>query len=189
MLIIDPPKVEIGDVYEGTVVSVTNFGAFINILPGRDGLMHISKVGRGKRVERVEDVLNIGDTLQVLVDDVDPVKGKVSLVYGDAGSGDDGESGEASGAREERAPREERPRRDREDRGPRSRDDRGSRDGGSSSVDESIELVDFDAHWEEAAKESFGDLGPADERPPARNDGPRRDGRGGGRGGRRGGRR
>lgn len=185
MLIIDPPKVEIGDLYEGTVVSITNFGAFINILPGRDGLMHISKVGRGKRVERVEDVMNVGDKLQVLVDDVDPFKGKVSLVYPDAG-GSDSEGGDDSSApREARAPREREdraPRRDREERAPRSRDDR-PRESSTDDLEEGIEVVDFDSHWEEAAKDTFGDLGPADERPPARTDGPRRDGRGGGRGG------
>ena len=45
----------------GKVVNITKFGAFVNILPGRDGLLHISKLGRGKRIDRVEDVLNLGD--------------------------------------------------------------------------------------------------------------------------------
>jgi polyribonucleotide nucleotidyltransferase len=60
------------------VVNVTKFGAFVNILPGRDGLLHISKIGGGKRIERVEDVLNLGDEVEVRVDDIDP-QGKVSL--------------------------------------------------------------------------------------------------------------
>jgi len=77
-LILDPPKAEIGAVYDGRVVNVTKFGAFVNILPGRDGLLHISKIGGGKRIERVEDVLNLGDEVQVRVDDIDP-QGKVSL--------------------------------------------------------------------------------------------------------------
>src|ERR1700722_20138120 len=47
-LILDPPKAEIGQVYAGRVVNITKFGAFVNILPGRDGLVHISKLGRGK---------------------------------------------------------------------------------------------------------------------------------------------
>ena len=60
------------------MVNITKFGAFVNILPGRDGLLHISKLGKGKRVERVEDVLDLGDEIAVRVDDVDP-QGKVSL--------------------------------------------------------------------------------------------------------------
>ncbi len=77
-LILDPPKAELGAVYPGKVVNVTKFGAFVNILPGRDGLLHISKIGGGKRIERVEDVLNLGDEVEVRVDDIDP-QGKVSL--------------------------------------------------------------------------------------------------------------
>jgi len=78
-LILNPPKAEVGAVYTGRVVNITKFGAFVNILPGRDGLVHISKFGgRGKRVERVEDVVNLGVELQVRVDDIDP-QGKVSL--------------------------------------------------------------------------------------------------------------
>ena len=77
-LILDPPKAEIGAVYPGKVVNVTKFGAFVNILPGRDGLLHISKIGGGKRIDRVEDVLNLGDEVDVRVDDIDP-QGKVSL--------------------------------------------------------------------------------------------------------------
>src|SRR4051795_2078963 len=76
--ILDPPRANVGDVYTGKVVNITKFGAFVNILPGRDGLLHISKLGRGKRVERVEDVLSLGADVQVRVDDIDP-QGKVSL--------------------------------------------------------------------------------------------------------------
>ncbi|MGH9180798.1 MAG: polyribonucleotide nucleotidyltransferase, partial [Acidimicrobiales bacterium] len=75
-LILDPPKAEIGAIYTGRVVNVTKFGAFVNILPGRDGLVHISKLGRGKRVERVEDVVDLGDEISVRVDDIDQ-QGKV----------------------------------------------------------------------------------------------------------------
>ncbi len=56
MLILDPPKAIVGEIYTGRVVNVTKFGAFVNILPGRDGLVHISKLGGGKRIDRVEDV-------------------------------------------------------------------------------------------------------------------------------------
>ena len=77
-LILDPPKAEVGSTYTGRVVNITKFGAFVNILPGRDGLVHISKLGRGRRLDKVEDVIDLGDELTVRVDDVDP-QGKVSL--------------------------------------------------------------------------------------------------------------
>src|SRR5437762_10298075 len=60
-LILDPPAAEVGKTYEGKVVNITKFGAFVNILPGRDGLVHISKLGQGRRIERVEDVVDLGD--------------------------------------------------------------------------------------------------------------------------------
>ena len=63
------------------MVNITKFGAFVNILPGRDGLLHISKIGGGKRIDRVEDVFSLGDEVEVKVDDVDP-NGKVSLSPG-----------------------------------------------------------------------------------------------------------
>jgi polyribonucleotide nucleotidyltransferase len=78
MLIINPPTANVGEVYTGRVVNITKFGAFVNILPGRDGLVHISKLGRGKRINRVEDVVDLGDEILVRVDDIDD-KGKVSL--------------------------------------------------------------------------------------------------------------
>ncbi len=96
MLIIDPPTAELGAVYDGKVVNVTKFGAFVNILPGRDGLVHISKLGRGKRIAQVEDVLNVGDELQVRVDEIDD-RGKVSLsLVGEAFEAAGGE-GDAAG--------------------------------------------------------------------------------------------
>jgi polyribonucleotide nucleotidyltransferase len=63
----------------GTVVKTTDFGAFVSLLPGRDGLVHISKLGRGKRIAKVEDVVNVGDKLRVEIADIDK-RGKVSLV-------------------------------------------------------------------------------------------------------------
>src|SRR4029453_10651392 len=92
-LILNPPTADVGQVYQGRVVNITKFGAFVNILPGRDGLLHISKMGGGKRIERVEDVLELGDSLEVRVDDVDP-NGKVSLSPVTPLAG--GEGGEAS---------------------------------------------------------------------------------------------
>ncbi len=77
-LILDPPLAEVGATYEGKVVNITKFGAFVNILPGRDGLLHISRLGGGRRIERVEDVLELGQPVTVVVDDIDP-QGKISL--------------------------------------------------------------------------------------------------------------
>ncbi|HEY3942781.1 MAG TPA: polyribonucleotide nucleotidyltransferase, partial [Acidimicrobiales bacterium] len=80
-LILDPPTADVGAVYAGRVVNVTKFGAFVNVLPGRDGLLHISKLSPlagGKRVGQVEDVLTLGQPIEVRVDDIDP-QGKVSL--------------------------------------------------------------------------------------------------------------
>jgi len=77
-LIISPPRAEIGEVYKGRVVNITKFGAFVNILPGRDGLVHISKLGGGRRVDRVEDVVSLGDEIEVVVEDIDG-NNKISL--------------------------------------------------------------------------------------------------------------
>ena len=62
--------VEVGEVYEGTVKRIMNFGAFIEILPGKEGLLHISKMAK-ERVEKVEDVMNIGDVVEVKVTEID----------------------------------------------------------------------------------------------------------------------
>ena len=62
--------VEVGEVYEGKVTRIMNFGAFIEILPGKEGLLHISKMAKG-RVEKVEDVMNVGDTVKVKVTEID----------------------------------------------------------------------------------------------------------------------
>jgi len=97
-LILEPPTAEVGAVYTGKVVNITKFGAFVNILPGRDGLVHISRLGQGRRVERVEDVLSLGQELTVRVDDIDP-QGKVSLsVVGGLSVPADGASAGAAGA-------------------------------------------------------------------------------------------
>lgn len=78
-LILDPPTPEVGVTYTGKVVNITNFGAFVNILPGRDGLVHISKLGGKRRIERVEDEVSLGDEIEVIVEDIDP-NGKISLM-------------------------------------------------------------------------------------------------------------
>jgi polyribonucleotide nucleotidyltransferase len=77
MQIAFPPEVELGQEYDGKVVNITKFGAFVNILPGRDGLLHISRLDGSKRVERVEDYLSDGQELKVRVREID--RGKVSL--------------------------------------------------------------------------------------------------------------
>jgi polyribonucleotide nucleotidyltransferase len=71
--------VESGDIYTGKVVKTTNFGAFVELMPGRDGLIHISRLAPGKqRVERVEDVVSEGDRVKVRVLDIDK-QNRISL--------------------------------------------------------------------------------------------------------------
>ena len=80
--IANPQLPTIGERFLGTVVKTTDFGAFVSLLPGRDGLVHISKLGRGKRIARVEDVVKVGDKLRVEIADIDK-RGKISLVLVD----------------------------------------------------------------------------------------------------------
>ena len=91
--IANPQLPKTGERFLGTVVKTTDFGAFVSLLPGRDGLVHISKLGKGKRIARVEDVVNVGDKLRVEIADIDK-RGKISLVLVDeeAGASDDGEA-------------------------------------------------------------------------------------------------
>ncbi|OPX09028.1 polyribonucleotide nucleotidyltransferase [Mycobacterium sp. AT1] len=77
--IANPQLPKIGERFLGTVVKTTDFGAFVSLLPGRDGLVHISKLGRGKRINKVEDVCKVGDKLRVEIADIDN-RGKISLV-------------------------------------------------------------------------------------------------------------
>jgi polyribonucleotide nucleotidyltransferase len=136
-LILDPPKAEVGAIYRGKVVNITKFGAFVNILPGRDGLVHISKLGRGKRVERVEDVVDLGDELEVRVDDIDP-QGKVSLsLVGGEGEGDGGRDGSES----------------------RTSGGLGATQQERPAPSETASFEDF---FEAEARSTFGDLGPAE---------------------------
>jgi polyribonucleotide nucleotidyltransferase len=139
-LILNPPEADVGGIYNGRVVNITKFGAFVNILPGRDGLLHISKLGSGKRVDRVEDVLSLGTEVEVRVDDIDP-QGKVSLSLvkpldgsaGDPGGGSDGGSSGSGGG------------------------------GGGGGGDRDV--VSFDSGWDQTARDSFGELGPAEASP------------------------
>jgi polyribonucleotide nucleotidyltransferase len=157
-LILDPPKAVVGQTYMGRVVNVTKFGAFVNILPGRDGLVHISKLGQGKRINRVEDVVDLGDEILVKVDEIDD-KGKVSLSPvgdgpavregageasdSDNGDRDNGDRGDSRPAREPRAPR-----------APRAE---------APAADGDVVAVSFEDSFDAEAREAFGDLGPGGE--------------------------
>ena len=84
---------EVGEEYTGRVVGIQPFGAFVELLPGKDGLLHISRVAQG-RVDKVEDVLSVGDEVKVKVLDVDE-KGKISLDRLDKPATPSGSSGHA----------------------------------------------------------------------------------------------
>ncbi|HEY1702670.1 MAG TPA: polyribonucleotide nucleotidyltransferase [Trebonia sp.] len=121
--IANPHVPEVGERFLGTVVKTTTFGAFVSLLPGKDGLLHITQIRKlhgGKRIENVDDVIHIGEKIQVEIREVDD-RGKLSLVPVEViereAAGEDlsgGESSEGGG-----------------DRPPRDRGDRGDRDGGS----------------------------------------------------------
>ncbi|MCP2252529.1 polyribonucleotide nucleotidyltransferase [Prauserella aidingensis] len=85
--IANPQLPKVGERFLGTVVKTAAFGAFVSLLPGKDGLVHISKLGNGKRIGKVEDVVNVGDKLRVEIADIDQ-RGKISLVVVD----EDGET-------------------------------------------------------------------------------------------------
>ena len=176
--ILDPPLAEVGATYQGKVVNITKFGAFVNILPGRDGLLHISKIGQGKRVERVEDVFELGQPVEVRVDDIDP-QGKVSLsLAGEAPAGRRGATAR-NGRTEGRGDGggRSRPRGDHAD--PGDRPDRGRRPAESTAASASV--ASFEEAFEVELVQEFGDLGPAVAESSDRPSG----GGGGGRGGRR----
>ncbi len=77
--IANPQMPKVGERYLGTVVKTAAFGAFVSLLPGKDGLVHISKLGDGQRVNKTEDVANVGDKIQVEIVEID-ARGKISLV-------------------------------------------------------------------------------------------------------------
>jgi polyribonucleotide nucleotidyltransferase len=160
--ILDPPTAEVNKVYDGKVVNITKFGAFVNILPGRDGLLHISRLGAGKRVERVEDVVELGQDVKVIVDDIDP-QGKISLSMigadGERVGGSKPASSAPSGASPSPAP--ERP----------------------VEANGAPRRVSFEDEFAAEIERDFGNLGPADagspsapraERGPRRRGAPRR---------------
>ena len=156
-LILDPPTADVGETYTGKVVNITNFGAFVNILPGRDGLLHISKIGGNKRINKVEDVLELGQEVEVRVEDIDP-NGKISLVPVEDGSSGDNTDNENDND-------EENPGKD-EDKNKSTNDDSRS----------------FEDEFEEGLVADLGDLGP--QAVGRRNSGNNSNRKGKGRGGR-----
>ena len=80
--IANPVQLSVGDKFNGSVVKLATFGAFVNLAPGKDGLLHISQIRKmhgGKRIENLEEVMKVGDKIQVEIGEIDP-KGKLSLV-------------------------------------------------------------------------------------------------------------
>ena len=168
LAIVDPPKAELGKVYNGRVVNITKFGAFVNILPGRDGLVHISKLGGGKRINAVEDVLSLGQEIEVRVDEIDD-KGKVSL--SPAGDPPASNGSEASSDSGERSPRPERS--ERSDRPERSEAP------AATATGEPVVSVSFEEAFDAELADELGDLGPDSPRASA-GTGDSRGGRNGG---------
>jgi polyribonucleotide nucleotidyltransferase len=80
--IANPVQLSVGDKFNGAVVKLATFGAFINLAPGKDGLLHISQIRKmhgGKRIENLEEVMKVGEKIEVVINEIDP-KGKYSLV-------------------------------------------------------------------------------------------------------------
>jgi polyribonucleotide nucleotidyltransferase len=141
--IANPHIPEVGERFLGTVVKTTTFGAFLSLLPGKDGLLHVTQIRKlhgGKRIENVEDVIHVGDKIQVEIREIDD-RGKLSLVPVEViereAAGEDLGGGEEDrpGIRADRpADRGDRPQRDRgegggdRDRRPRQRSRGGHRD-------------------------------------------------------------
>jgi len=80
--IANPVQLAVGDKFNGSVVKLATFGAFVNLAPGKDGLLHISQIRKmhgGKRIENLEEVMKVGEKIEVVINEIDP-KGKYSLV-------------------------------------------------------------------------------------------------------------
>ncbi len=142
--IANPHMPEVGERFLGTVVKTTTFGAFVSLLPGKDGLLHVTQIRKlhgGRRIENVDEVIHIGDKIQVEIREIDD-RGKLSLVPVEViereAAGEDLGGGDAHedrpGIRSERSERGDRPQRERSgdggggDRRPRQRSRGGQRD-------------------------------------------------------------
>jgi polyribonucleotide nucleotidyltransferase len=119
--IANPHMPEVGERFLGTVVKTTTFGAFVSLLPGKDGLLHITQIRKlhgGKRIENIDEVVHIGDKIQVEIREVDD-RGKLSLVPVEviereaAGEDLSGGGGDSHTEHRDRPPRENRDRGDR----------------------------------------------------------------------------
>jgi polyribonucleotide nucleotidyltransferase len=158
-LILDPPTADVGAIYQGRVVNIAKFGAFVSILPGRDGLLHISKMSPlngGKRIGQVEDVVELGQAIEVKVDDIDP-QGKVSLSL--AGEYADMVVDDGPRERSDRGGRERSERPDRADRDRAARPDRADR-APRPAASVSTPSSKFEAAFEAELADEIGDLGP-----------------------------
>jgi polyribonucleotide nucleotidyltransferase len=133
-------EAEVGKVYEGAVTKILDFGALVNILPGKDGLLHISQIAH-QRVEKVEDFLKEGQVVQVKVLETDE-KGRIKLSMKallERPEGMPEERFEPRGDRGDRPPRrdrDDRPRRERSDRDDRPRRDAAPAEGGGDAAPE-----------------------------------------------------
>jgi len=116
--LVNPHMPEVGERYDGTVVKTATFGAFVNILPGRDGMVHISKLGRGKRLSSVEEAVNVGDKLTVEIDKIEQDQmGRTKVSLKPVGEGWDPPEGGWPRVEGEEPERERRPRREGDGRG------------------------------------------------------------------------
>ncbi len=114
-------KPEVGEIYEGVVKTITAFGAFVEFLPGKDGLLHVSEIDH-KRVEKVEDVLKEGDKVRVKLIDIDPKTGKFKLsrkVLLPKPEGMEQNDRQNRGERQDRGPRQDRGDRPHREKGPK----------------------------------------------------------------------
>lgn len=171
-------EAEMGKIYTGKVTRIAEFGAFVEILPGKDGLVHISEL-EPRRVDKVEDVVNLGDEIIVKVIGIDE-KGKIRLsrkqaMYPDLasseeGGGRGGRGGRERGGERDRGERERGERAERGERGERGGRDRGGRDrGGRERGGRGGERPAFERGSEqlrEAAAPQESGRGPAAPEPP-----------------------
>jgi polyribonucleotide nucleotidyltransferase len=104
-------EVKVGEIYTGRVTRLMNFGAFVEVLPGKEGLLHVSELGDGERVERVEDTVKVGDEVTVRVREIDNL-GRVNLTKRLTPGPEDEAAREAARARGRQGPRGGRPGRD-----------------------------------------------------------------------------
>jgi polyribonucleotide nucleotidyltransferase len=96
--------VKVGEIYTGRVTRLMNFGAFVEVLPGKEGLLHVSELGDGERVERVEDAVKVGDEVTVRVREIDNL-GRVNLTRRLTPGPEDEAAREAARARGRQGPR------------------------------------------------------------------------------------